>query len=278
MTSASDDLIDTVTVRRKMADKGVETMMGRYTRFAFKPHAHDEYLIGVIQSGVHDVWCRGVRHAAGGGTVVTMDPGDMHHGGAGDESGWVQRMIYVTEATMRDVVEDATHRAARRLPRFAEAFHRDDETARRLAAAHEAIHDRGFGLARDVLLNELIGLLVSRFAANPHRDAREPGEGRLRRAREYLRAHVEDDVSLSEVAAVIGLGERQTINVFNKHLGLPPHAYHLGLKINSVKRLLRAGTPVAECAAALGFVDQSHLGRHFRAIVGTTPRAYAAAR
>lgn len=272
-----DVLDDRVSIHRPADASGVETMVAHYVRFAFKPHAHEEYVLGLIESGVHDVWCRGVRRAAGCGTVVTMNPGDTHHGGAGGASGWVQRMIYVTETAMRQVVEDADDRFTHRLPRFDEAFRQDDGISSRLATAHGALHRESFKLARDVHLNDLIGVLVGRFASEPLRGSREPGSARLHRARDYLRAHVEDDVTLAQVATVVGLRERQTIDLFNKHFGLPPHAYHLMLKINAVKRLLRAGLPIAECAATFGFVDQSHMTRHFRAMVGTTPKAYAAA-
>ena len=111
----------------------------------------------------------------------------------------------------------------------------------------------------------------------PLRPSRDPGFARLERASEYLRDHVEDDVSLARLASIVGLRKRQTINLFNNHLGLPPHAYHLTLKINAIKRLLRTGASIADCAAAFGFVDQSHMTRHFRAVVGITPKDYAVA-
>ena len=37
--------------------------------------------------------------------------------------------------------------------------------------------------------------------------------------------------------------------------------------------LLLAGMPIAEVAVETGFHDQSHLTRHFRALLGTTPGA-----
>ena len=40
------------------------------------------------------------------------------------------------------------------------------------------------------------------------------------------------------------------------------------------RRLMRAGTPLAEVAAASGFADQSHLTRLFARSFGTTPHAY----
>ena len=58
---------------------------------------------------------------------------------------------------------------------------------------------------------------------------------------------------------------------------MPPHAYHLQLRIDRAKRLLAAGSAPARVANDSGFVDQSHLTRHFRKWVGVTPGAYARA-
>jgi AraC-like DNA-binding protein len=38
--------------------------------------------------------------------------------------------------------------------------------------------------------------------------------------------------------------------------------------------LLRSGVPIAEAALRTGFVDQSHLNRHFKRIIGVTPGQY----
>jgi transcriptional regulator GlxA family with amidase domain len=38
--------------------------------------------------------------------------------------------------------------------------------------------------------------------------------------------------------------------------------------------LARTEVPVAEIAFATGFSDQSHLARHFRQILGTTPSQF----
>jgi AraC-like DNA-binding protein len=55
---------------------------------------------------------------------------------------------------------------------------------------------------------------------------------------------------------------------------MPPHAYRLAERLNAARERLRAGAAPAELAAELGFADQSHLGRHFRRLFGTSPRAY----
>ena len=44
-----------------------------------------------------------------------------------------------------------------------------------------------------------------------------------------------------------------------------------GLTPERARAVLRAGRSLADAAAAAGFADQSHLGRSFRAVMGSTP-------
>lgn len=53
---------DRVSIRRPLLKGSLETMKAQYVKQSFKPHAHDEYVIGMIESGVHSVWCRGEYH------------------------------------------------------------------------------------------------------------------------------------------------------------------------------------------------------------------------
>nr|WP_310206490.1 helix-turn-helix domain-containing protein [Paenarthrobacter nitroguajacolicus] len=46
--------------------------------------------------------------------------------------------------------------------------------------------------------------------------------------------------------------------------------------MDRARRLLLDGRPAAEAAVEAGFHDQSHLTRHFRRVLGTTPGAFAA--
>lgn len=262
-----------MSLRRQPDLHGVETLTARYIRQTFKPHAHDEYMFGVIESGVHAVWCRGAMNLVPAGTVVTMRPGDVHHGGAGDGSGWGQRMVYISEAGIRAILSDIADREIAAPLDFAAAFHLRPAMAKRFAALHAALHGSPGTLTRDVALDGLMRMVLSELAQGA--DGRDPArpDGRILDAIELLRARVDEDVSLDELCAVSGLRRRQTIAAFRRHTGLPPHAWHIQQKIERVKRLLRAGTPATRAAAEVGFADQSHMARHFAAIVGMTPGA-----
>lgn len=267
---------DRVSISRSGPDSGLETMAAHYVRQSFRPHAHGEYLLGVIEAGVHAVWCRGVSNLAGAGTVVTMNPGDVHHGGAGDARGWSQRMIYVPEAALAGSLADAADRDSAPLPLFRTAFHPLPELAARLVHHHAVLHAAPLTLARDVAREAFLRTLTTTLAPAlvvPER-GRAPA-GRIRDAVDFLDANAREDVSLDTLSALAGLRRRQTIAAFKRLTGLPPHAYHVMRKIETVKALLRAGLPPAEAAADAGFADQSHMSRHFVAQVGITPAAYA---
>ena len=61
---------------------------------------------------------------------------------------------------------------------------------------------------------------------------------------------------------------------FQRAYGLPLHAYHLQIRLDDARRRMRCGQPVATVAADLGFADQSHFHRRFRARFGITPAEY----
>ena len=98
----------------------------------------------------------------------------------------------------------------------------------------------------------------------------------LVRVREYLRAQISQPVTTEELSQVSGLSEPYLIRAFHYAFGLPPHAYHLRVRLAAACELLTRGRSVASVAYECGFADQSHLSRKFKAIYGLTPAAWAA--
>jgi transcriptional regulator GlxA family with amidase domain len=137
----------------------------------------------------------------------------------------------------------------------------------------------GEPLERDIAWLTFLMRLLTRHADSRQavpRANREPRAVAI--ALEILRSRPSDRVTLAELGRVANITPARLCRAFAHHVGVPPHAYQLRLRIENAKQLLLEGYPVAAVAAATGFADQSHFGRHFKRIVDTTPSRYRSAR
>ena len=96
----------------------------------------------------------------------------------------------------------------------------------------------------------------------------------LRGLIEHIEAQDLAHLSLEQLAGQAGLGRYQLIRAFRAATGLTPHAYLLNARVNRGRLLLRDGLALADIAYKLGFADQSHFQRVFKAHVGVTPGQY----
>lgn len=93
--------------------------------------------------------------------------------------------------------------------------------------------------------------------------------------REQLSRDTLGRLDLTTLADEVGLSRYQVLRAFKRRYGLPPQSYRMHVRIAIAQRMLRSGVAPAVVAAELGFVDQSHLTRHFKRVLGVTPAVYA---
>jgi transcriptional regulator of acetoin/glycerol metabolism len=99
--------------------------------------------------------------------------------------------------------------------------------------------------------------------------------GAMRRVREFVEVHLGESIDLSMLAGVAGLSVHHFARQFKQSAGLTPHAYLTQKRIERAQEMLvQTGLPLAEIASVVGFFDQGHLARHFRRMLGTTPREF----
>jgi AraC-like DNA-binding protein len=84
---------------------------------------------------------------------------------------------------------------------------------------------------------------------------------------------------LGDLCERSGLGQRTLQRMFLQYAGVSPTWVIRRYRLLEAAEAVREGKPVswADIAAALGYADQAHLTRDFRAAIGQTPAAYASA-
>jgi AraC family transcriptional regulator len=137
----------------------------------------------------------------------------------------------------------------------------------------------GGRLLAESLGNVLAVHLLRHFSAPGPADDRPGGvlpRHRLRAVIDYIHEHLDTELALDHLAAVARLSPYHFARLFKNSTGLPPHRYVIARRVERAKELLREREqlPLAEVAAEVGFSDQSHFTRHFRRLVGVTPRRF----
>ena len=97
----------------------------------------------------------------------------------------------------------------------------------------------------------------------------------MRRVREFIQEHLEENVSIQALANIAGLSMYHFARAFKQSEGMTPHEYLLRRRVERTMALLAdSDLMIAEIAIAVGFSDPSHCARRFRERVGVSPRDY----
>lgn len=98
----------------------------------------------------------------------------------------------------------------------------------------------------------------------------------LNRVLDYIRVHLDRNLTLAELAAIAQFSPNYFAMQFKRSTGLAPHQYVLCQRIETAKTLLVNGHGIVEVAERVGFAHQSHFTRHFKRLVGVTPKRFLA--
>lgn len=99
--------------------------------------------------------------------------------------------------------------------------------------------------------------------------------GRIKRMLSYIHAHYAEPISVADIAAAAGVGERECYRCFRQTLGLSPIPYLNRRRVEAAARLLNStNRTVADIAADCGFGSPSYFCSVFREIMGRSPREF----
>jgi AraC family transcriptional regulator len=95
---------------------------------------------------------------------------------------------------------------------------------------------------------------------------------KLVRAVEYIQDQLDTDLTVSGIAQAVGMSPYHFTRLFKESTGQSPHRYVVEARVRKAKELLTTGKfTISEAAHHVGFVDQSHLTRHFKRVFGLPP-------
>lgn len=245
------------------------------SRACYKPHSHPTYSIGAVDRG------RSCFSGAGEGpvtlqvgTLVWVPAGRVHACNPEPGGAWSYQMLHLDAAWLQAV-------------RAEYAGDVDDGAPIRIVAAPAvyarfcALNTLLFSAAdaqdKEAALIEFIGECDTGQGLRVDGGARgTQGSEPLRAVLDFLGNASAVHTDLADLARLAGMSRFQLIRAFRAATGLTPHAWQLNRRINLARNGLRAGEGLADVAYRLGFADQAHFQRVFKAHAGVTPGRFRA--
>jgi AraC-like DNA-binding protein len=250
-------------IQRAPFSSKLERIEAFFTGYGYDLHRHDTYAIGRTLSGVQSFQYRGQeRHSLPGGTII-LHPDESHDGQAGTVDGFQYRMVYVEPALIQQIL------GGKPLPFIKSGLSCDP----RLYAATNVLlqsmnsqidtmeeEDAMFELAH--ALNAISGSVQSKHAFD-YRAAEK--------AREFIHDAIGRPLTLDELAQQSGRDRWSLSRDFRLLFGTSPYRYLTMRRLDLVRSLLIQGESPVGAALIAGFVDQSHMTRHFSKTYGISP-------
>jgi len=244
---------------------------GREVCYARHSHAH--FSIGAITAGRSTYVHEQAQYEVAAGTVVLMNPGDVHACNPIDDQPWSYVMLYVETPWLTDLQHQLGFAAELEFRRFTDTHLADAELFGKLLGLYEVlVDDQLEALAKQSAAVEFFSDLQLRL--NPaDQPIREPNF-KLERAADFIRGHCTEVLSLEAICAAAQLSPSYLIRAFKQRYGMTPHAFVVNQRIQFARERLRSGRLIADVALEAGFADQAHFQRAFKQHLAATPGQY----
>jgi AraC family transcriptional regulator len=244
---------------------------------AFTTPATEDHLIVLVTNGQCNIegLYRGKWHSAhyAAGSIGMTAPGEEVTLRWRDQPVHSTLQLHIPAATLRACAEELFNGRVLEMPH---SLANDDPLLQNVMLCLAEGMQQGFpdlyaeSAAQFITTHLLVRHAGVRAPTDPSRDVL-----RMRRVHDYMRAHVGDPLTLTELGKVACVSRFHLIRMFKQVYGETPHQRLLKLRIQEASRRLRkSDEDIAKIAADCGFSSPAHFAAAFRKHVGVTPSAY----
>ena len=207
--------------------------------------------------------------------VLFVSGGEAYHLSEPLAGGYAELIITPGLALLADLAQTGATRLSRH-PLFRRRSRRADFGLQVLRA--RILHCAASGGCDGLAVEELVVALLRR-ALQGDEPVHEPGPATrrlIRRAKEFVEAHLADPIRLGDVARAVGASPAYLTDVFRRCEGLPLHKYVRQSRLARALLELPHAPDLTTLALDLGFSSHSHFTAAFRRAYGCTPSEFRA--
>ncbi len=249
-------------IYKKSAD--ITALSASITDFSYKKHSHKEYAIGVTLRGIQHYNLDGSLQLSYQNGVMLFNPEQAHDGMAHDEAGLDYVMLYIEP----QLFLEATRK--KDIVRFSTPIVYDYRLEQRIISlSHAILSEKDEAFCSELFLSLTDSLIQTNLSTDLKKDNVLIGK-----AKDMLHANLENVLKLDKICKELDLSKFQFIRLFKAQTGITPYQYFLNCKIERAKQLIERNRDIYSAVAECGFVDLTHLNKHFKSVYGTTAFEY----
>lgn len=244
---------------------GITALSASMSDFMYKKHSHKEYAIGVTLRGIQQYHLDGSLQLSYPNGVMFFNPEQVHDGMAHNEAGLDYVMLYIEPQLLLEAAQKKD------IVRFPSPVVYDERLGQKIVNLSTAIlSEKDEALCSELLLD----LTDSLIQTNPSTDVKKDN-ALIRKAKDMLHTNLENVLKLDEICKELHLSKFQFIRLFKAHTGITPYQYFLNCKIERAKQVIEKNGDIYSAVTECGFVDLTHLNKHFKGVYGTTAFEYS---
>lgn len=242
----------------------VLALSASFTDFTYKKHCHEEYAVGVTLRGIQQYHLDGHYQASHQNGVMLFNREQSHDGSSYDKAGIDYVMLYLKPEVVEDIL-------GKKELRFSTPIVYDPQLARSILMLNHAVQSGQDEAKCSELLFSLVHLL-----SQSEIDTYIPGtrDGLVRKAKEMMFSRFDDVLKLDDLCTEFNMSKFQFIREFKSHSGISPYQFFLNCKVEHARQAIEKHKDVYSAVAECGFVDLTHLNRHFKRVFGVTAYEY----
>ena len=272
-------------------------------KVCYAPHSHRQWSMGVILAGqsyyqVQKLPAEGTgthSHQIQAGSLVFMNPDQVHACSAIDNQPWSYGMFYIDTAWLADrayqmglqssqkwqdipinllnhsglftSVSELIYKLLATRPAQIDAVSKQDDINAPSSALYlTASIEKSLSDVLQVLFNQASGVVDASPIASISLV--------IARVAALVDDQPQESLPLETLSQQAGVTTTYLIRAFKRHYGLTPHAYQVNRRLQLAQQALKQGMPIVDAALIAGFADQPHFQRVFKKVLQATPNRY----
>lgn len=243
---------------------GITALSASFADFKYKKHSHKEYALGVTLRGIQQYNMNGSLQSSYQNGVMLFNPEQPHDGMAHDDTGIEYVMLYIEPKLFLDILEKKD------IVRFSSPIVYNCKLEQQILSLSNAIlREKDEALCSELLLS----LADSFTQANLCTSYRKENI-LIKKAKDMIHCNLENVLKLDDICNELDMSKFQFIRLFKANTGISPYQYFLNCKVEFAKQLIEKNKDIYSAVAECGFVDLTHLNKHFKSIYGITAFEY----